>query len=154
MDTLTRTRRRTAEGPDRTDREDRGRSRARFTRWLAAVTVGALVLYPVVALVLLPEGSGSLPSRLWASALIGVAVLGALAIARRAQRWIRGTALKVRGHGRKPPKGRTRGSQESWSGRVRGRVREVGHRMGVRSAIHRTSSARLRIPSLWRTFER
>ncbi len=96
MDTLARDRH-TARRPDRTDPWGRLPSRTHTTRWLPSIAVGAFVLYPLIALVLLPEGSDSLASRLWAAALIAGAVAAAIAIGRRAQRWIRGTAMLVVG---------------------------------------------------------
>jgi pimeloyl-ACP methyl ester carboxylesterase len=97
MDTLTSTDRRTVEPRHRTDREGSGRQRSRSSHWLPVVAVVALALYPLIALVLFPEGSGSLASRLVASALICGAVAAAIAIARRAPASIRGTAMLMVG---------------------------------------------------------
>lgn len=56
-----------------------------------------LCLYPVAVLVALPEGSGSVASRVVAGTLIAGAVAVAIAVARLAPGWIRGVAMLVVG---------------------------------------------------------
>ncbi len=89
------TRRRVAAGEahpfvDRSDPDEPSRS---FARSLPALAAGSLALYPLISLVLLPEGPRSSWARLIALFLIGAAIGAALAIARWGPGWIRDTVM-------------------------------------------------------------
>ncbi len=60
---------------------------------MPALAVGSFALYPLISLVLLPEGLRSSWARWIALFLIGAAIGVALAIARWTPGWIRGTAM-------------------------------------------------------------
>jgi pimeloyl-ACP methyl ester carboxylesterase len=79
------------------DRSDPDEQHSRFARSLPALALGSFALYPLISLVLLPEGTRSPWGRGVALLLIGSALAAALAIARWAPGWIRIAAMLVTG---------------------------------------------------------
>jgi uncharacterized protein len=71
--------------------------RRRLAGSLAAIDLGLIALYPLIALVLLPEGGKPYVSRLVPLVTICAAVAVAFTISRWSPEWIRGTAMLVVG---------------------------------------------------------
>jgi pimeloyl-ACP methyl ester carboxylesterase len=80
---------------DTMDREPQGREG--IGRLLPAACLGAIALYALVVLVVVPEGTPSVLARLTALALIGAACLIAVLVARRAPVWLGGLGMLLVG---------------------------------------------------------
>jgi alpha/beta superfamily hydrolase len=97
LETITTSRRSSGQRLDLADPSGSEGWRRWSTGLLPAVALGLIVLYPLMALVLIPEGGKPFASRVVPLVTICAAVAVAFAISRWSPEWIRGTAMLIVG---------------------------------------------------------